>query len=648
MAFIDLKNFIDNNLVDKSKKHLSFIRSRITSIYLEKNYPDLYNLLIEHTNYLPDKSSIAARLVCILRGYTKQPVCRCGNPTKYQKSKKDFATFCSIKCNFATSLLQKNLIEYNIKKYGVAHHWLTKEGQDKRLKTINKNYGVNYPTQSEEIKNKVKNTNIKKYGGNAPICNNKIKNKILNTVIVKYKVDNVLKNSEIKSKIEKTNILKYGYKNPVQSEEIKNKIKKTWTDKTESEQNCIKNKRKNTCINIYGVDNVSKNKIIKNKIQLKYKNKSKEQIKEEQEKARLTRKLRYGVYNCNTQHINLKIQQFRENTEKYIKWLRIQHYTLKKSQYEIAQLLGIDPSTISNDFIRYGLITTYFYSSSVERDIDCFIKSLGNTTISRDRTATGKELDIYIPDKKLAIEIDGLYWHSHSSIPPINIRNLHRDKTRICKNNNIKLFHIYDCEWLDPIKQDIWKSILTVNLGGKIDTVYARNTKILEISHSISVNFFNNNHIQGHCKSSKYLGLYHGNNLIAAMSFTKERCSSKWYLTRFCNKKYTRVVGGASKLLNYFKIKFSWSEIITYADLRYSYGELYYTLGFSLVKELGISYYYTDKKTIIHKRNFQKQYLSYILGDKYNPADTEVNNVLRSGKYRILFDSGKLKFNLTR
>ncbi|MBR4315953.1 MAG: hypothetical protein IKP65_03150, partial [Alphaproteobacteria bacterium] len=53
-------------------------------------------------------------------------------------------------------------------------------------------------------------------------------------------------------------------------------------------------------------------------------------------------------------------------------------------------------------------------------------------------------------------------------------------------------------------------------------------------------------------------------------------------LIRFASKIGYQVIGGASKLLSYFRKQYKGS-IISYADRRYSNGKLYEAIGFKLI-----------------------------------------------------------------
>ena len=60
-----------------------------------------------------------------------------------------------------------------------------------------------------------------------------------------------------------------------------------------------------------------------------------------------------------------------------------------------------------------------------------------NEVLSRDKSAIGKELDIYIPNKNYAIEYGAWFWHKD------RLKNDKR-KIELCELKNIKLLCIYD------------------------------------------------------------------------------------------------------------------------------------------------------------------------------------------------------------
>lgn len=53
------------------------------------------------------------------------------------------------------------------------------------------------------------------------------------------------------------------------------------------------------------------------------------------------------------------------------------------------------------------------------------------------------ELDIYYPEKRIAIEFNGDYWHSEK----FKDKDYHYNKFSICRENNILLVSIFETDW---------------------------------------------------------------------------------------------------------------------------------------------------------------------------------------------------------
>ena len=277
-----------------------------------------------------------------------------------------------------------------------------------------------------------------------------------------------------------------------------------------------------------------------------------------------------------------------------------------------------------------------------QNEVSDFIKSLGIEVKDNYRKLFNghKELDIYVPDYKLAFEYDGIYWHSN--IDP----NYHVNKTNLCEKNGIKLFHIFENEWMNPIKRRIWKSVI-MNSVGKSEVIYARKCEVKLVHEGIK-NFLNENHLQGFIPSEINYGLYYEGKLVSLMTFGKSRYdkSYDYEILRFCNLINTRVVGAASRLLSHFIKDHPGKSIVSYANRRWSNGKLYESLGFKKVKVLGPSYFYTkDNYTLLSRYQCQKYKLPDLLKDKYNPDLTEYQNMI-TNKYRIIYDCGNIKYVL--
>jgi len=260
------------------------------------------------------------------------------------------------------------------------------------------------------------------------------------------------------------------------------------------------------------------------------------------------------------------------------------------------------------------------------------------------------ELDIYIPAKKLAIEYDGLYWHSESIGG--KDKNYHLNKTLECEKQGIKLIHIFEDEWLN--KQNIVQSRLKHALGLNTNSrIYARKCEVKKVDIKTTSAFLNDNHIQSADKASIRLGLFSENKLVSVMTFGKLRLalgqknivSGEYEMLRFCSLLDTSVIGGASKLLDYFVKTYNPTKIISYADRRYSNNTAFYSkIGFKFVSNTLPNYWYvaygeTYKQ---HRFNFRKDQLSKKLA-YFDASLTEWQNMQLNGYDRI-WDCGHLKY----
>jgi hypothetical protein len=193
--------------------------------------------------------------------------------------------------------------------------------------------------------------------------------------------------------------------------------------------------------------------------------------------------------------------------------------------------------------------------SNGEKEIIDFVNSLGLTCEKSNRQIlNGKEIDIFIPSKNIAIEYDGLLWHSEKFGKD---KNYHLNKTNDCEKHGIRLIHIFEDEWV--FKQNIIKSMLRNIFGLTQQKIYARKCVCKLVTATEAMRFLDDNHIQGRCKAKYHYGLFYNNELVSLMTFGHARQQKKYNeeydntyeLLRFCNKINTSVIGGA---INFFVI----------------------------------------------------------------------------------------------
>jgi hypothetical protein len=218
----------------------------------------------------------------------------------------------------------------------------------------------------------------------------------------------------------------------------------------------------------------------------------------------------------------------------------------------------------------------------------------------------------------------------------------HLNKTLECEKLGYKLIHIWEYEWVNPIKQEIIKAKLKALFNVEQERIYARKCIIKEISTSDKNNFLNQYHIQGEDKSKIKLGLFYQDELVAVMTFGKPRFNKnyEYELIRYATSKH--VIGGASKLLKYFERNYKPKSIITYANKSYSQGDLYYKLGFIFLKNNMPSYIWIKDKIVYSRFQSNKAKLKTLLQNFDNNL-TENENMQLNG-FNKIYDCGSMVF----
>lgn len=84
-------------------------------------------------------------------------------------------------------------------------------------------------------------------------------------------------------------------------------------------------------------------------------------------------------------------------------------------------------------------------TSSYEQEISDYISTFYNGKLIRNTRdiISPQELDLYYPDKKIAIEFNGDYFHSHI----LKEHDYHINKFKKCNKNNVLLVSIFESEW---------------------------------------------------------------------------------------------------------------------------------------------------------------------------------------------------------
>jgi hypothetical protein len=241
------------------------------------------------------------------------------------------------------------------------------------------------------------------------------------------------------------------------------------------------------------------------------------------------------------------------------------------------------------------------YTSKENLEILEYIKTLGFNPILNDRAAISPlELDIYVPEKQLAIEFNGLYWHCSL----FKDKNYHFNKYKKCVENNIRLFGIFADEWVD--KKDLIKAMIRHRLGIFADTkLRASKLELRKLNENKNYrDFFNKFHIDGHTNSKFAVGLFYNNELICCASFRNNGHLKFLEIARFATDYNYYIHGGLGRILKSLGDK----TILSYSNNRIGNGEIYKSLGFKEItdKKVKPSYWYTDLKNKKFRTSFQR------------------------------------------
>lgn len=574
------------------------IKNCINGRNLRVHYPDLYNKIINHSNLINDYSFIF-KCYWYLNNITQFPICpACNKPIirkditldGYIGAKK----YCSQKCYYTTEEYRDKYRKGMIEKYGVEHPL--------HIKEVKENI-INYNKQHrQEINQKIKESMLNRTQEEI----NCIIEKYKKTCLEKYGVDNIQKVPEIHEKTLQKIYSLYGldYHNNY-------RIKKS----------------KETCLEKYGVDSYIK--IPENKQRII-------------DCSKLTvRTKRFNSYIDNNENLSLHLFSL----DDYCKYGHTHVYKWK------CKKCGLEFDGKCDDYIP-TCPKCYHCKSYKEIELLEYIKFIytGEVIHCDRQILKPKEIDIYLPQKRIAIEFNGVYWHSEKNIPD---KNYHLNKSLQCTENGIQLIHIFEDEWL--LKRKLVESRIKSILGIYDKKIYARKCEIVELSNNEYKDFVSNNHLQGFVSAQYIYGLKFNNEIVSIMSFGhyrknlgKSSVNNEFELLRFCNKCGYSVIGGASKLLKHFLKTINPDRIITYCDRRWSNGNFYRNIGFQLDHTSTPNYFYVKQNGYIRENRFKyrKNNLKNLL-ENFDITKSEHQNMLDNHYYRI-YDCGNFVFELNK
>lgn len=290
---------------------------------------------------------------------------------------------------------------------------------------------------------------------------------------------------------------------------------------------------------------------------------------------------------------------------------------------------------------KYGLQNGTF-RSYLEEEIVEYIRKIYKRNIvlnHRGILSDNKEIDIYLEDKRIGIEVDGTYWHSSEKVES----KYHQNKVIEASKKGVRLIHIYEYEWRG--KQEIIEKYIRNLICEEKQVIYARKTVIKKVDTNEEKTFLNKNHLQGYISSSESIGLYYNNELVGIMTFGKPRFNNRfdYELLRLAYSDNVALIGGAEKMFNQFIKEHNNCRIISYCNIDKFLGEVYERLGFRKKAITEPSYYWVNPKNnnVISRYRSQKYKLIELgLGTE---EDTE-DSIMRAYGYTKVYNSGNLVY----
>ena len=248
------------------------------------------------------------------------------------------------------------------------------------------------------------------------------------------------------------------------------------------------------------------------------------------------------------------------------------------------------------------------FASRPQQEVYDWIASRFPRAFINDRVSIKPyELDVYVPEKRVAVELHGIYYHTEQFISNQNYHDVKRQRTEAA---GIKLVQIFEDEWRD--KREIVESMLLHALGASSHKIGARQCEVLPVNKSDRKDFFEQNHLEGDTLAKVAFGLYDGDELVACVSLrdpmhkgTYDGCIE---IARFATKKNTSVQGGLSKLLKEckkFVVKNSYKGLITYADTRIGQCKSYEKVGMRLIGQTSPRFWWTDHQKRYNRFKFR-------------------------------------------
>ena len=297
---------------------------------------------------------------------------------------------------------------------------------------------------------------------------------------------------------------------------------------------------------------------------------------------------------------------------------------------EITEKLGCNKGIISTKISKWALNdmrTPEKHRESVNRSLsktstrskgEDEILELYPTTFLNDYTVLGWELDLWYPEKSVAIEYNGDYWHSVKVGKP----GKHIAKTTLCESRKIHLINIFERFWRNKEYRPKIINILDNNLNREELKVPEGTVK--RVKKDEAQEFIRTNNIENVVSAQFHVGTYNEyGELINLLSFNRDKFSVK--IKRFTTK--IGYIEDYADLIGYIEEYFSPAYMEVLCDRRYYDGSIFQKDGFEIVDITNADYEYVYDLKSVSRITYKK-------------------NPLKYKDYNKVYDCGKIKLKL--
>lgn len=495
--------------------------------------------------------------------------------------------------------VKKKIKQTKLERYGDENYNNQELNKKRRLEKYNGKYFSN------EVIERLKNVSQE--------TKNKAKEKARETFLKHYGVDNIFKNKEY---IQERFKEKYNVNNPSLLQEVKNKKKNSFQKHygvdCSFQASEVKNKIKQTLLNKYGVTNPGKSK----------------ELLEKSARTRIKKGLQYEPFLVD-------------------KFLSQWNKERKPTVEDFKQFINLSNVTNAHKMVASSGLKDNFAikQSYLENVVEDFLKQNDIRYEKHNREVIKpQELDFYLPDYKVALEVNDIWTHNSSQgyynnePKPLDY---HFKKTMKCNEKDIRLIHLFEPYIISEKKWPILQDII-LHACNKNKKIYARNTEVV-IKPAIQMKeFFEKNNIQGYRNAITAFVLIDKKTKEELMCYT---VGNAWFgkgkydaeIARGACKLGYSIVGGASKLwkyiIEYYKDKNlnnekgSINSIVYYVDLNHYCGKsMNFLDGVIFIKnQLGFWNYWVKEKKL---KNREPQ--------RHN----EIKKLIQEGKVLVIGNSG--------